>query len=453
MDRYIITSKQDFTALYRFGKVPMNKLGIVDEGDKTDIIDEIYETFKSITFFNNDEDYIIIKTEVNKTNNNNYLRIEDVLELIPLTRAAKNSFELKFNRNIHFSTPRFERLFYKIEAYIDIEDKVKGIDALSKILLPDYLTNEIVSKEIITKVREARISGKKSHDLKREDFFTHLLVYDRYKFFPKTNLGYLYDVGEILAHSKGAGERGFKGSGLYNYFEENKVALNGKKVNDLIQNIEKAPEAEPFIKHLTEENGTKKYVSALLYLKFKDYLLESDSIMETDIVSFSKKIIEMKTYTKELIEAVNLLGAFFGYQKFYDDYYASLNLAFFKSPKPKENKKDTNQNIVTGPQRSEEKDKMRPTKNITVEKEGGSNHRKKWGTCLIQITNLLGEDEVDVKGDMNTKLKEIVKHLNPKATNKKELFKTLKKEFSNELIADEKKAKIKLKRSTTLLDN
>ena len=77
----------------------------------------------------------------------------------------------------------------------------------------DKLKNKVIKTAYFK-----RVNGIKSADF-TEDFFNHLLAYDRYEFFPNTDLGFFYDVGEIFAHSKGAPS--FKGSGLYNYLENN----------------------------------------------------------------------------------------------------------------------------------------------------------------------------------------------------------------------------------------
>jgi hypothetical protein len=268
MEKYIILSKQNFTALYRFGQIPVNGINIiVTEGDK-DLFSQLLEEFKFLASFSSDEEYLVISLEV-KEQYTSTICVENIIEIIPLTKAAKHSYELKFNQNIKFSDARFERLIYKVEEYIDIEEKIRGINAISKILLRTEDSNKtIVSKEIITKVREARINGKKSNDI-IEDFFTHLLVYDRYEFFPNTNLGYFYDIGEVFAHSKGA--KTFKGSGLYEFLETNKRSLFSEKLLKIINFIENNSEIDSFKNQLTV-GSTKRYISALFYLKFKEDL-------------------------------------------------------------------------------------------------------------------------------------------------------------------------------------
>src|SRR5690606_25183787 len=51
-----------------------------------------------------------------------------------------------------------------------------------------------------------------------------------------------------------------------------------------------------------------------------------------------KNLSFFKEFGKEFNAAIILLGAFFGYKKFYDLYYDKLNLRFYKSYNPKQEK-------------------------------------------------------------------------------------------------------------------
>lgn len=425
MNKYIILSKQKFTALYRFGQVPIMGSRVITTGKEDENFRfELFENFKSIAFFNGDEEYLIIKFD-NKEGFQN-INIRDVIEIIPLTTAAKKSYELKFNRRIQFSEARFEDLTYKIEEYIDLVERIKGVPTILEILLPPHLRKIVVSDNIIEKAYIARVQSKKSSEIK-ENFLTHLLIYDRYNFFPNTNLGYFYDVGELYAHSKGHAT--FKGSGFHTFLEKYKNELNDKKLLEIIQFIEQSTEIEAFKTQLTEKN-LKRYISAVFYLKFKSDLLEKDSIGETDLKKFTAWIINQNKFTSELVEAINLLGAFFGYQKIYDDYYEVANLRFFKPQEIIKVKKELS------------KAEKPILEKIDSEKSVIEND------ILNKIKNLLGNKvkkvETKVKDELYLIIKPLIKPLKkPKRIS--DALDLMENKFGDYIIVDKKKKTLKVK--------
>ncbi len=82
------------------------------------------------------------------------------------------------------------------------------------------------------------------------------------------------------------------------------------------------------------------YLSGVLFLKFKDLISDKDSIYDTilnDIVKFIFTQPEIN-YHQELVESLYLLGVFYGYKKFYDDYYEDSGLRFIRSETLKKNR-------------------------------------------------------------------------------------------------------------------
>ena len=64
---------------------------------------------------------------------NIWLEIEYVTEIIPLTKAAKNSFQMKFDTKLDFNEARFESIVHKVEEYIDIQERYRGAKAFWKL--------------------------------------------------------------------------------------------------------------------------------------------------------------------------------------------------------------------------------------------------------------------------------------------------------------------------------
>src|SRR5690606_25974768 len=80
---------------------------------------------------------------------------------------------------------------------------------------------------------------------------------------------------------------------------------------------------------------------APLYLMLRDEIRKSDDISQTKLF---KNIEYLKTFGVSFNYAVILLGAFFGFRKFYDNYYDVLNLRFYKSYKAQQKEIDTEVN-------------------------------------------------------------------------------------------------------------
>lgn len=322
-----IISKQEFTSLYRFSYIPYDSIRVIFAQDEDkEFENNLFNSFTSLPQFEGDEEYLILKFNT-KDKDQKIISIRDVLEVIPLTRSAKRSYEIKFDPRINFSVPRFENIVQNIEKKIDIRDRIEGAKALVRMLVPEIENIDFISNQIIESAYNARVEGKKSSEI-LEDFYTHLLVYERYDFFPNNDYGYFYDIGEVFANSKG--KHTFKGSGFYNYLEKNKFALKEQKISKIIKDIEESEEILPFKDQLLQ-NNVRLYLSSAFYLKFKDELLSKDSIYDTKIPEITNWILNNNNYHRELFDSLYLLGAFFGYKKFYDDYYNTLNLSFFKN--------------------------------------------------------------------------------------------------------------------------
>lgn len=328
MSNYSIISKQEFNSLYRFGKLPIRQEDfLLSEKEDELFQNKLYELFLTKPLFEGEEEYLIIKCE--RKINNDCISVQEIEEIIPLTQGSKFSYETKFDSRICFSNARFVDIVKRVETRVDLLERTNGMKALSKMMLPkEFQNKEELYSSYIEKAYVCRINGQKSSEI-HEDFLTHLLVYERYDFHPNTDLGLLYDIGEIFANSKGKPH--FKGSGFHSFLEKNKPELQNRKLSDLLIFMEQDhDEVKPFKNHLTKES-TRQYISGALFLKFKEELFDKDSIFDTNIPQIVKWAISNKEYLPEVIEAINLIGGFFGYKKFYDDYYERIDLKFFKS--------------------------------------------------------------------------------------------------------------------------
>lgn len=327
MSHLYIVTKQEFTSLYRFGKIPLisEKIMNTENRNTTEINYMVYNSFLSLPYFVGDEEYLIIGFEINLMDGI-WLGIEHVSEVIPLTRAAKNSFEMKFDIKLDFKDARFEETVHKVEEHIDIEERYRGAEAFWSLCKVENKYESLLSNDIIESAYQKRINAIKSNEFQGE-FFIHLLAYDRYEFFPNTDLGYFYDVGEVFAHSKGV--HSFKGSGFHSFLESNKHELSDKSIVELGKIILETHKVVKFTEQLTV-NGLRQYIASVIFLKFKDDLGERDTIKNSITGKLIGEIRNDKYFIGELNLAIFLTGSFFGYRKFYDDLYELASLKIFK---------------------------------------------------------------------------------------------------------------------------
>jgi len=452
-DLYILT-KQEFTSLYRFGQIPLNQKKIINLESLTeeDLENKIFKTFMSIPYFVGDEEYLIIRFE-NKLINEIWLEIEKVSEIIPLTEAAKNSYQMKFDSKLDFGQPQFESIVRKVEEETDINEMFRGAKTFWALCKVEDEYKGFLKNEIIKSAYCKRVKGIKSSEFK-QDFFIHLLAYDRYEFFPNTDLGFFYDIGEIFAHSKGAPS--FKGSGFHSFLEKNKQEFTQKSFLELIDIISKSNEITKFTEQLTTEN-LKKYIVAAIFLKFKADLSDRDTIKSSDTGQLVGEFSKLEEYSNELNFAIYLTGLFFGYKKFYDDYYELIDLKIFKKPVSKKDSKDSSEDssgeIEKNPKKSgtenneDEAKRDEPLKSIDSNDKISSEDSGIQKQVLNQIIDMLDKVEdhsFEIKIDALKELKKILKPLN-KGENigtKEQVVSIIRGKF-NDTISIEQKGKSK----------
>lgn len=459
MDNLYILTKQEFTSLYRFGKIPLiseNIIAVVNRSTE-EINLKIYENFLSLPYFVGDEEYLIISFE-NILIDNIWLEIEYLTEIIPLTKAAKNSFKMKFDTKLDFKDARFENIVHKVEEQIDIQERDRGARAFWSLCQVKSEYKPLFKNELIESSYNKRINTIKSSEFK-DDFFIHLLAYDRYEFFPNSDLGYFYDIGEIFAHSKG--KISFKGSSFHSFLEKYKQALSEKSFVQIARIISESHEVIKFTEQLTSK-GLKQYLASAIFLKFKDDLAERNTIKDSVTGKLIGEIRKDNQFINELNLAIYLTGSFFGYKKFYDDLYELVDLKIFKR-KEKESRKEisieknhemaklnleTLASATTKPsikhskiedtenlKLSEEKDKKAIFKEEYPSKEQIQSSENEYSRIKKQILKILEEEKgtFEIK---STKLIEFQKLLIPLSKNKSKPLKSEVKQILKEKFHD-----------------
>ena len=329
-----IVLRNQFNLFYRFGYtfIPKPQLiefdGIINDETKGNIIKQ----FSTVTPFEYDEEYLILHLEkaISRENEFAQFEIQDIIAVYPLSQQAKTSIESKIDQRIRLEKPVFETLLPAIEAEIENKEVEKAISALWTICkienpLEKYLSN--IGTDSIFKGLEQRKNGTKANKIQGGNYWEYLIAYDRFDYFPNSTLGYFYDAGQVFAFSKGLPT--FEGSGIHNFLEKINSANPTIKLPDILKFLETEEQLKGYVSKTTTD-VIKQYIVAPLYLMLRDEIRKSDDIAQTKLF---KNLGYLKKFEDSFNYAVILLGAFFGFRKFYDNYYETLNLRFYKSNK------------------------------------------------------------------------------------------------------------------------
>lgn len=419
-----IILRNQFNLYYRFGYAFIAKSQLVEfDGKINDTAQKIIiKQFKTVTPFEYDEEYLILHLEKTSNDKGEFVKFEinDIVSVYPLSQQAKTSIESKIDQRIRLQEPVFEALLPIIEEEIENKEVEKAISALWTICkidssLKKYTAN--IRLENILNGLKHRKDGTKAFKIQKGNYWEYVIAYDRYDHFPSSTLGYFYDAGQVFSFSKGYTT--FEGSGLHKFLEK----LNSANPEVTFKLIEEALETEEQTKSYVSQTTTsdiKQYIVTPLYLMLRDEIRKSDDISQT-------KLFKNLDYLKEFGDSFNyvviLLGAFFGFRKFYDIYYGSLNLRFYRDFKAVENKtttkeqqkkvtdisktNDMDKNLV---QKIKSKNEETTTEILSIKKQKSDNKTEiKKQRIVKQVKNLkLQQDKKESVSNFRTECENII---------------------------------------------
>ena len=343
-----IVLRNQFNLFYRFGYTVIPKTGLIEfDGTINDEIKKnIIKQFTNVTPFEYDEEYLILHFEKLINDNDNFIEfeIQELVTIYPLSQQAKTSIESKIDQRIRLERPIFETELSVIETEIKKKEVKKAISALWKICkfetsLDKYISD--IGLENIFNGLEFRKRGTKANKIQSGNYWEYLIAYDRFDYFPNSTLGYFYDAGQVFAYSKGLTT--FEGSGIHKFLEKLNSANPTVKLLDIIKYLETEEQLKGYVSQTTT-GDIKQYIVAPLYLMLRDEIRKSDDISQTKLF---KNLDYLKGFGDSFYYSVILLGAFFGFRKFYDQYYEELNLRFYKVFKKQTEKEEQREKLGT----------------------------------------------------------------------------------------------------------
>lgn len=425
-----IILRNQFNLFYRFGHtfIPKSQLVEFDGNINNETQGSIIKQFQTVTPFEYDEEYLILHLEKETSNESDFIQfeIQDIVAVYPLSQQAKASIESKIDQRIRLEKPIFETLLPLIETEIEKKEVEKAISALWKICkigspLEKYIAN--IGIENIFNGLEFRKHGTKANKIQNGNYWEYLIAYDRFDYFPNSTLGYFYDAGQVFAFGKGLPT--FEGSGIHQFLEKLNSANPTAKLPDIIKFLETEEQLKGYVSQTTTSD-IKQYIVAPLYLMLRDEIRKSDEITQTKLF---KNLDYLKKFDDSFNYAVILLGAFFGFRKFYDNYYEALNLRFykdFKTPQRQTDKEEqqekvdtiskTDESVITvieevQEKTTETKDKEIATETISVEEENLLTEENQPEIIVEKqsdISNTQQDDNKEVVSDITSQYQKII---------------------------------------------
>lgn len=366
-----ILLRNQFNLFYRFGYtfIPNSELvefdGTISEEVKLKVVDK----FATTTPFEYDEEYLILHLDIESQSDSDFTQfdIQDIVAVYPLSRQAKASIEFKIDPRISLGDPVFEPILPSIEGEIQKKEIEKAIAALWSICGFEGTSDEYLSEigvETILRGLDHRRIGTKADQIQGGSYWEYLIAYDRYDYFPNTTLGYFYDAGQVFAYS--IGHPSFEGSGIHSFLENTKSKNPKIKLSEFLKHFEKEKQLKGYVLQTTV-GDIKQYIIAPLYLMIREQIRDSDDLSQTSFYIYKDSL---KEFGDNFKYTVILLGAFFGFRKFYDLYYNTLNLRFYKNYKSQIGVNDKPQKAETNaPEQEELVDETLPIETGDTEQE------------------------------------------------------------------------------------
>jgi hypothetical protein len=392
-----IILRNQFNLFYRFGYtfIPKSQLVEFDGKINNETQDSIIKQFKTVAPFEYDEEYLILHLEKEITNESDFIQfdIQDIVAVYPLSQQAKASIESKIDQRIRLEKPIFEAILPLIETEIENKEVEKAISALWKICkiespIENYIAN--IGLENIFNGLEFRKHGTKANKIQNGNYWEYLIAYDRFDYFPNSTLGYFYDSGQVFAYSKGLPT--FEGSGIHQFLEKLNFANPTAKLPDIIKYLETEEQLKGYVSQTTTSD-IKQYIVAPLYLMLRDEIRKSDDIAQTKLF---KNLEYLKKFDDSFNYAVILLGAFFGFRKFYDNYYEVLNLRFykdFKAPQKQTEKEELQEKVHTILETDNSVKTVTEEEQVKETQTETTNEEKLIETTSVEEQNLLTKEQ------------------------------------------------------------
>lgn len=338
--KYTIISRDELIKLIKFGTIYQSINYIFDEKNRDLKIEELLKALP----YDDELGFVIIEFAYDVISSIDSIKIlmkldiKDIISIYCLSNQALNFYKTKFNPNIKFKLFENLKLIENITKYKEVEDKKKGINALSEIFKLEIKSNQdILDEKYIQELLDYEKKGYLNEEFK--SFYHDMFCYKRKNDFFKEDIGFLSDIRALnqmvdIRLKKETFLSGNYTNNIITHKEKNAIELK------LIDIVSKYIEMINDNSNKTEEEKKetiRNIVIGAIFLK-SQHLLNTESREKNYWENFINFINEFKEkFEEETKEALWYLGAFLGYKYLYDDYYKHLDLNIFKENSFSEN--------------------------------------------------------------------------------------------------------------------
>ena len=325
-----LIDKDLFASLLRYGEVILPDYSFSVVSEDLPIEEALRLVLRAGNPIEYPSQYIIVLYE--SPDNSNKLPIGAVKELVATDADGRRLFSSQFREDLIIQPERYKAVF---QEYLDDDfqkEKIKkGIASFRTLCGLNVTDNYDEDVNVIYHGISNRIRYRHHFQLpaeERNDPYALMISYDRHAPYPKAWAGYFYDVIETFCYHRDPNleysETVIEGTGIYKRISELPHDATSKQIDDAIKDEKFTQLCNEFF------NKPGGYLVPYIFFILRDRFRDAES--------FSKHANLIQQIKKQYPEAFDtasiFVGGFFGYEKFYDDYYTTLNLPILRIRKP-----------------------------------------------------------------------------------------------------------------------
>ena len=331
-----LIDKDLFASLLRYGEVILPDYSFSVVSEDLPIEEALRLVLRAGNPIEYPSQYIIVLYEC--PDNSNKLPIGAVKELVATDADGRRLFSSQFREDLIIQPERYQAVFQEyMDGDFQKEKIKKGIVTFRTLCDLNVADNYDEEVSIIYRGISNRIRYRHHFQLpaeERDEPYALMISYDRHAPYPKGWAGYFYDVIETFCYHRdpnlGYSETVIEGTGIYKLISALPKDATSKKINEAIKDEKFTQLCNEFF------NKPGGHLVPYIFFILRDRFRDAES--------FSKHAYLIQQIKEQFPDAFDIactfVGGFFGYEKFYDDYYTALNLPIlrgrqpFRSPEP-----------------------------------------------------------------------------------------------------------------------
>lgn len=330
MNRIALINKDLFADLLRFGKVILPDYSYSVVSKELPIEEALKLILDSGNPIEYPSQYIIVAYD--NLGHDDELPISTVKELIATDADGKRLFSSQFRDDLIIQPERYEPIFQEyLEGSFQKEKITKGIVAFRTLCGLNVADNYDEEVSVIYRGISNRIRFRHHFQLPAEERYepySLMISYDRHAPYPKGRIGYFYDLIETFCyHSNpnlGYSDTVINGTSIFRQISALPQSSKLKQIEDAIKDEKFTQLCNKFF---YRPGG---YMVPYIFFVLRDGFRDTESFFKHASLIENLKI----QYPDAFDSASIFIGGFFGFEKFYDDYYTALNLPIFGRKPP-----------------------------------------------------------------------------------------------------------------------